>query len=192
MNTMAKQLDKEQKDLLVRKTLQLKSRDLIYFLRSIVHSSTEAEELFQSGSVRVLESSDKLRDPEKAFSWILSVFRNLALDFLRKTQRSDSGYSELESEMIENIPDTPTERSVESVCDCGTRLLNEIPEQYATLLKNVDIDGNSVKQVAKTLGASPNNVSVRLHRARNSLKRAVQEHCQVETLDQCLECDCST
>lgn len=178
------------KERAVRETLAVKSRDIAHFLQSIVHSETDAEDLFQSGSVRALERLGELKDPEKTYPWLLSLFRNLALDFLRANKTLKAKHSDLEPEAFENLPDTAPDQNEGKVCGCGTKLLDTIPQQYSSLLKNVEIEGNSVTHVAKELGTSANNISVRLHRARASLKQAVQDHCQVETLKQCMDCDC--
>lgn len=189
MKIMTMNFGNTQKETLVRKTLESRSLDFLRFLQSIVHSPVDAEDLFQSGSIRTIEKSEEIEDLAKTYPWMLSVFRNLALDFLRKRERLNSNISSLESEMLENLP-AVHEQSEASVCDCGTKLLEDLPERYSSLLKNIEMNGNSVKETAKELGISPGNVSVRLHRARASLKLAVKDHCQVETLNECLECDC--
>lgn len=174
---------------LVSEILESRSQDLIRFLRSIVRKSLDAEDLFQSGSVRALENSDQLKDPDRVYPWILTIFRNLALDALRGHQRLIN-LTPLEPIQLENIPSDAQARTQETVCSCGTKLLKEIPKQYSDLLESIEINGRSVQQTARDLGTTPGNVSVRLHRARASLKHAVQEHCQVETLHECLDCAC--
>lgn len=176
----------------VRHILEERSQDLLRFLESFVHSRVEAEDLFQSGAVRVIEKAGELQDREKAYSWILSVFRNLALDFLRKKQRQAQRFSSLDKDAVENMAGPVAEPVREPVCGCGEKLLEDIPESYSSLLRSVDVQGRRLEAVAKNLGISRNNASVRLHRARGSLKRAVQEHCNVRTLRDCLDCECES
>ena len=173
---------------LIREILNEKPQDILRFLGSIVSSTADVEDLFQSGAIRAIEKSGELKDQNKAFSWLLSLYRNLALDFLRSSKKQEHKILKIEKEELENMPEQ--KESLAKVCGCGEKLLAEIPEQYASLLEEVDMDGASVSSVAEKLKTSPNNVSVRLRRARKSLKRAVKDHCEVETLQQCLDCDC--
>jgi RNA polymerase sigma factor (sigma-70 family) len=172
----------------IRLALQTDSREFLRFLQSLVHSGPDAEDLFQSGSIRAIEKSANLENPDKVRPWLLSLFRNLALDFLRSRQRQERLFQGGDEAFADNLVDSAPEPS--SVCACGKKLLGEIPVQYASLLKDVEIDEVSLKDVAKKLKTTENNVSVRLHRARNSLKQAVKNHCQVETLSECLDCGC--
>jgi RNA polymerase sigma-70 factor (ECF subfamily) len=150
--------------------------------------------LLQSGSLRALEKSGELQDPAKVYSWLLSVFRNLALDLLRTRKSEASRSQDLEPAEFDNLPaaapESPANPAEAGVCDCGLKLMKNIPKSYSTLLQRVELDGASIQQMARALATTPNNVSVRLHRARHSLKAAVQKHCEVETLAQCLQCDC--
>lgn len=190
MNDMTKGAEKMLEKAEVRDLLESKSSDIMRFIQSIVRSQADAEDLFQSGSIRALENSNEIKDVEKTYSWMLSIFRNLALDFLRLRKKNDQRFSSIESESVENLSGASAE-SETVACGCGENLLSELPKQYSALIKNVEIDGKTVKQVAKELATSPGNVSVRLHRARASLRHAVQQHCQVETLAECLDCDCA-
>lgn len=174
----------------VRDVLETRSLEILKFLNSLVRSKNDAEDLFQSGAERAITSSDKLKDPDKVYEWILSIFRNIALDFLRSSKRQALKFSSLDKDAVENIAKPTEDASDSAICGCGTALLDKIPENYSTLLKNIEIEGTSIKRVAQELHTSPNNVSVRLYRARHSLKKAVQDHCQVETLAECLNCEC--
>lgn len=187
---MTQESSKTQKEKWVRDVLEKNSQGLLFFLQSLVHSRVEAEDLFQSGAIRAIEKSGDLKDRNKSYPWVLSIFRNLALDFLRSAQRQVRHFTSLDQDVLENIADPLNENSNETVCGCGQKLLGQIPAQYSALLKEVEIEGISVKKVAEKLQTSPNNVSVRLHRARSSLKQAVKEYCQVETFAECLNCDC--
>jgi hypothetical protein len=54
-----------------------------------------------------------------------------------------------------------------AICQCVHDLLPTINENYAALLRRVDLDGASIADVAAETGMSPNNVRLTLHRARS-------------------------
>ncbi|MEL6347697.1 MAG: sigma factor-like helix-turn-helix DNA-binding protein [Myxococcota bacterium] len=61
---------------------------------------------------------------------------------------------------------------------------------YASVLALIDADGASLVETAQQLGISVNTAAVRLHRAREALRRAMREHCGVQNARDCLECRC--
>ncbi len=51
------------------------------------------------------------------------------------------------------------------------KLLNNIPETYRDILFMQYVDGLSVKEISEILGESPNNVSVKIHRGLEKIKK---------------------
>ena len=58
-----------------------------------------------------------------------------------------------------------------TVCTCLHRLLPKLRANYAELLRRIDIEEESPKRVAEDLKISQSNLTVRLHRARQALRR---------------------
>jgi RNA polymerase sigma-70 factor (ECF subfamily) len=63
------------------------------------------------------------------------------------------------------------------VCTCLYALLPLLKPDYADLLRRVDLLGEPRQQVAIALGVTVQNLTVRLHRARQALKRALLLWC---------------
>jgi RNA polymerase sigma-70 factor (ECF subfamily) len=54
----------------------------------------------------------------------------------------------------------------------------------------VDLQGEDIGDVAKQLGVTRNNLTVRLHRARKHLKDALAQTCRACSDEGCLDCTC--
>jgi RNA polymerase sigma-70 factor (ECF subfamily) len=69
-------------------------------------------------------------------------------------------------------------------------LIPTLKPEYAELLARVELGGESLQEAAKTIAVTPNNASVRLHRARQALKRRLEETCRACATHGCLDCTC--
>jgi RNA polymerase sigma-70 factor (ECF subfamily) len=67
------------------------------------------------------------------------------------------------------------------------RLLDTITPQYA---RQIDLNEEAPDAVAASLGVSKNNLNVRVHRARQQLKRRLEQNCRVCAKHGCLDCHC--
>ena len=69
-------------------------------------------------------------------------------------------------------------------------LLPTLKPEYATLLRQVEIEEIPVAVAALQAGITPGNASVRLHRARKALLKEVQRSCRTCATHGCLDCTC--
>jgi transposase-like protein len=65
-----------------------------------------------------------------------------------------------------------------------------MPAEYAQLIWQIDLLGQSRSRVAKRLGISPNNLGVRLYRARRALRSALERFCTTCPTHGFLNCAC--
>jgi RNA polymerase sigma-70 factor (ECF subfamily) len=68
--------------------------------------------------------------------------------------------------------------------------LSALKPEYARALRRVDLDGTRVRESATEEHITPNNASVRLHRARAALRREVERACGTCATHRCLDCSC--
>jgi hypothetical protein len=62
--------------------------------------------------------------------------------------------------------------------------------EYREMLHRVELEEVSLRETAATLGLTPNNASVRLHRARQALRLALMHMCGTCAEHGCLDCTC--
>ena len=77
-----------------------------------------------------------------------------------------------------------------TVCACPERLFPTIRPAYAELLRRLDLPGESLDVVARDLTLTKNNLTVRLHRARQALRAALEASCGLCAEPGCLHCTC--
>jgi hypothetical protein len=71
------------------------------------------------------------------------------------------------------------------------RLLPLVPEQYRALRDEVDLQGKDPDAVSARLGVTRNNLTVRLHRARKHLRKALTANCGACSVHGCVDCTCN-
>ena len=123
-------------------------------------------------------------------AWFYRVLRNTAIDTYRR--RAARGRA-LEAAAAEAEAEAGFDDELRGeVCACFEGLMPTLPPDYAAILRSVDLDGRAVVEVAQELGITPNNAGVRLHRARQALRRRLEQVCSTCAEHGCLDCTCSS
>lgn len=164
-------------------------RRFLAFLERRVGSRAEAEDLLQDGFVRALERVDTLRDDESVVAWFYRLLRNALVDHYRRRGVESRALAQAAGREDTAQPG-PDEELRDVVCDCAKRLLPTLRPDYAAALQRVDLDDVSVAAFAREAGITPNNAGVRLHRAREALRRQVIESCGTCAEHGCFDCAC--
>lgn len=159
-------------------------REFLAFLQSRLRDRKEAEDVLQGAFVKAIEKVDTLRDEESAVAWFYRLLRNSIVDRHRKRARDGK---QGESDVDELADDPELERAV---CRCIDTLIPTIKPEYATILRRVELEEARLTDVAEELAISPNNAAVRLHRARQALKRRLEQSCGTCATHGCLDCTC--
>jgi RNA polymerase sigma factor (sigma-70 family) len=161
-------------------------RDFLSFLQARLPNRATAEEVLQAAFVRTLEKGGSIRDSESAVAWFYRLLRNALIDYYRS--RASSARA-LEKHAAENeLP--PAEELETAVCACMNTLLPTLKPEYADMLRRIDLEEAPISAVAKELDITVNNATVRLHRARQALKRQLERSCGTCATHGCLDCSC--
>lgn len=155
------------------------------FLRRRLSSDAEADELLAMTLARAWEKSAALGDPTRARAWLFAVART-SLDSYRKSERRRLAHLAPDA-AIDDVADLPVRAAG---CCCSLVRMAELPPAYASLLRSVDVDGESLSDVARELGITTNNATVRLSRARSALRARLEAHCGTTSAEQCMRCGC--
>jgi RNA polymerase sigma factor (sigma-70 family) len=156
------------------------------FLTSRVGHLQTAEEILQTALARIIER-DPLIDLESVSAWFYRVLRNAIADYYRRQAAESRALDAWRTEQAELEDDDDLQRTV---CACVGDLIPRLKPEYAELLVRVELNGESLQDAAKSLAITPNNASVRLHRARQSLKQRLEETCRTCAAHGCLDCNC--
>jgi RNA polymerase sigma-70 factor (ECF subfamily) len=170
-------------------TLVANHERFLRFLQPRLGSRESAEELLQAAFVKGIERGGALREDESVVAWFYRLLRNALVDHYR---HQDAEKRALAGHAAENPePTTELETALEgTVCECVNDLVPMLKPEYAELLRRVDLGGAGVAEAAKELGITANNAGVRLHRAREALRRKLEQACGTCTEHGCLQCTC--
>jgi RNA polymerase sigma factor (sigma-70 family) len=163
-------------------------RRFLAFLERRVGSRAVAEDLLQDAFVRGLERAPTLRRSEAATAWFYRVLRNALVDHFRK-QRTESRVMAAAAAEPPDLAEEDEELR-RTVCGCIAGLVDTLKPEYASALRRVELEGASVRDYAEEAGITPNNAGVRLHRARESLRRQVARSCGTCAEHGCEDCVC--
>lgn len=171
---------------LVARALQHEADALRAFVAARLPAS-EVEDVLQSAAERALERAASLRDADRVVPWLFRLHRNAVTDSHRRMAADQRRFGDGAI-----LPDElPVEEAEADICACSLSQARSLRPSYAAILGLVDAGGHSLREAAGELGISVNNATVRLHRARAALRKAMFEHCGVERAQDCWDCRCA-
>ncbi len=159
------------------------------FVRKHVHDASDAEDIVQSAFARLVEKGEAIRDDESVVAWFYRVLRNSIIDHYRRNDVRSRGNAQYgkELERLQPVLD-PTDRR--ELCQCLWPVMDGLKPEYRDALKLVDLEEHSLAELAESAEISENNANVRLHRARQALKKQVKSTCGACATHGCLDCTC--
>jgi RNA polymerase sigma factor (sigma-70 family) len=158
------------------------------FLERRVGSREEAEDILQEAFVRSLDRVPP--DSGSAVTWFYRVLRNALTDYYRRAESRGRAIDRL---MAESEAATEPDPELEAVvCACVLGLVDTLKPEYGTAIRRVDLEGASVRGYADEAGITAGNAGVRLHRAREALRKQLARCCGSCLEHGCLDCTCST
>lgn len=173
----------------VLKALVDNHRRFLAFLEKRVGSREEAEDILQDGFVKALEKGAGVQQPESVIPWFYRLLRNAVTDHYRKR-----GSHARALELAVSREDTSVEQDDrelhDTVCGCVLGLLDTLKPEYSAALKEVDLNDKSVSEYASSQDITPGNAAVRLHRAREALRKQVIRCCGTCADHGCEDCSC--
>jgi RNA polymerase sigma-70 factor (ECF subfamily) len=177
-------------DAAVRRALLEARQDLKTFLRRRLNSNEEAEEVLQRFSVRALERASDLRDVRTVRGWLGRVLASTIVDHQRGAIRKRRREVALEETDVENVAADADVELDAVICNCLYKLLPTLKPDYADVIWRADILGEPRDRIAASLGTTLNNVTVRIHRGRQALKKRLEEMCLTCPVHGFLDCRC--
>lgn len=163
-------------------------REFLRFLERRVGSRAVAEDILQEAFVQSLDKLHTLREDESAVAWFYRTLRNAVIDHHRRRAASDRALERFAGELAD--AEEPAKEMREVACECIVRLAETLKPEYAEALKKIEIEGVGVKELGEQLGISANNAGVRIHRAREALRKQVAVSCGTCAEHGCLNCTC--
>jgi RNA polymerase sigma-70 factor (ECF subfamily) len=150
----------------------------------------DAEDVAQDTLLKVFESFDQLREPERVRPWVFRIARNaclmkrrksvfapaqeLSLDDFMPAMNHQGGHAKLQIADGSGLPDHQLMRSeMKHVLD---QAISELPENYKSVLLMRDVEELSTLETAQVLDLTEDVVKTRLHRARLAVRQKLDEY----------------
>jgi len=163
-------------------------RQFLAFLQTRVESRAAAEDILQSAFVKGLERGAEVRDEESAVAWFYRVLRNAVIDHYRHRASTERAMEAWGKEF--GAHETPDEEVKDEICQCISGLLETLKPEYRDALRTIDIEEGSLNDLAEQAGITSGNAAVRVHRAREALRKQVRVICGSCAEHGCLDCRC--
>jgi RNA polymerase sigma-70 factor, ECF subfamily len=169
----------------IRAIIQANNRRLYRVARSIVRDDSAAEDVLQESYLRAFSALAEFRGGSTLATWLTRIVLNQALQHLRRRSEiphsafnSSGGQGEVIPFPLSGHPAIDPERAMaqRELCQLLERAIDELPENFRTVLIARVIEEMSMEETAELLGLRVETVKTRLHRARRLLKSALAEH----------------
>ena len=131
---------------------------------SYVHNDADAEDIVQNGAYKALRSSNTLRNPEYAKTWVYRIMLNEIFNFLRQPKAVSYEYMQEEMGMeAEHVEDTYTDIDLQTALD-------SLPEQDKAIIVMKFFEDKKLEEIADILNENINTIKSRLYRSMNKLR----------------------
>ncbi len=161
----------------------------LQFLERRLGNRADAEDLLQTAFLKLVAQGDSLRDEEKLVPWFYELLRNLMVDHYRHRDATARMERSVAAEASSGAI-LADQELFEAICTCVNDVLAVLKSEQAQIVRRVELDREPLHRAASDLGITPNNASVRLHRARRALRAGLQTMCGICAEHGCLDCTC--
>lgn len=137
--------------------------------RWLARNDQDAEDIVQEAFLKAYKAQESFRG-NNARSWMLSIVRNTAMDFLRRYKASRASPLEDEAhEPPDHAPNPERQLLDESRREQVRQAISRLAEEFREVVVLREIEGLSYKEIAAVLSIPMGTVMSRLSRARNLL-----------------------
>jgi len=160
----------------------------------------EAEDITQDVFIKVNQALHTFKKNSQLSTWIYQIATNTAIDRMR----SRSFKQEISEHFIEFDIDTFAAKNAcsykktlliedqvvrQEMNECIRNFVMDLPETYRTVAVLSEIEGLKDSEIATILGLSIGTVKIRLHRAKENLRKLLSANCNFYRTD-CNELAC--
>jgi RNA polymerase sigma factor (sigma-70 family) len=151
----------------------------------------DAEDLTQAVFAKAAKALPEFRGDALASTWLYRIATNVASDWLRgraareakvtaqlaEALNHEAGESAVDAPFSEMHASPDQELVRKDIADRIRAEIGQLPEIHRDVLILGQLGGLTDGEVAQTLGITAGNAKVRLHRARQELKKAIGARC---------------
>lgn len=162
------------------------------FLTRRLGNAAFAEDLLQQCFIKALAHFHSIKQMDRVIPWFYQILRHALIDYYRSKETDSKRLQSFldESEILGTHHVPSLDDLQPTICACLDRLVLTLKPTYAELIRRIDLSGESLQSVAADLQITTNNLTVRLHRARQALRQSLEQACGICSKHGCLNCTC--
>ncbi len=154
-------------------------RVLRYLTRLV--GDAEAEDVTQAVMLKVSEGLPDFRGDSSVSTWIFRIATNAAVDRLRRKTVEpwphEPESDETDEQPSAQAPSVETTAIRDEMNACIREFIERLPGNYKVVMVLSELEGFKNEEIAAILGVSLEAVKIRLHRAREKLRRELEAGC---------------
>lgn len=132
---------------------------------------SDADDLFQEGSIKVFRSLANYKGLGSFEGWIRRIFVNTCLDFLKKENKIVFMENIEDDEDIH--PSVEAENSITLSSDDLSKIIQSMPDGYRTIVNLYLVEGYSHKEISEMLKINEGTSKSQLSKARTKLQEII-------------------
>lgn len=145
------------------------------YIKKHINNNSDAEDILQEVLLKIYNSIDDLRDYRKINAWVYKISKNTIIDYYRNKNKE---LAQLDENIFEEYVGDDSYNN--EISKCLNTMIDYLPEKYKEVIKLIEYNGLTQKEVSQYLGISVSAVKSRVHRARGMLKKMLIECCYIE------------
>jgi RNA polymerase sigma-70 factor, ECF subfamily len=162
-------------DLVAFDALALRYRSAVVRTAQRIVPQDDAEDVAQETLLLAFKALPSLEELSKFPAWLHAITRRCAIRYAQKTQAGSRGRVPLDEMVLEQVPAIRLPMHGEDSDKELSRMLEEIPHDYALALQLHFIDEMPLKRIAGFLGVALTTVKWRIHQGKKLLRAQFRE-----------------
>lgn len=163
-------------DSAIRLLISKYERLVIHMVARVVSDNMDREELCQDVFVKVINKLSGFNFDSKLSTWIATIAYRMAVNFAKKKKLDQVDLDQVEFKVGDQFEVTEAEDTKKFI----HKLVDQLPLNYKSVLTLFYLDGFSYPEIVEITGMPEGTVKNYIHRARQKLKKIVEEHARKE------------
>ncbi|WP_339894868.1 sigma-70 family RNA polymerase sigma factor [uncultured Algibacter sp.] len=161
-------------------------KDLVYTLTlRMLKNREEAEDVSQDTFIKAYKSMGRFKGDSKFSTWIYRIAYNTSLDRLKKNRKhfNDVAIDEFTEHQVKTMDNALSQLENEERNQAIQKCLAQLPSDDAFMLTLYYFEDQSLDEISKVIGLTPNNVKVKLFRSRKKLATIMKAQLEPEIIE---------
>ena len=163
----------------IEKIWQAYSNNLKQYLEARLYNKADVDDLLQEILIKTHKQINTLETNEKLLPWLYKITQHTLIDHYRKKAKQ-SEHPREEDLWYSEQGDKQGQQTELTMSTCVLPFVEQLPESTAYLIKSIDIEGRSQKELAAELSISYSGLKSRVQRGRKALRLLFESCCHLE------------